>query len=209
MFQSRAIHYKSIMSSIEDEGSHIASLERSLAARLRTEREARGWSLSDLAQRSGVSRAMISKVERAEASPTAALLGRLSGAFGLTLSTLLARAEGDPCGSGRLVRADRQPLWRDPTTGCVRRTLSAPGVEPELVHVELPSRERVPYPASAYAHLRGQCIWVLSGKLLFREGALEHRLAAGDCLALGPPSDCEFVNDGAMPCTYLVALSRL
>ena len=67
MFQSRAIHYKSIMSNIEDEGSHIASLERSLAARLRTEREARGWSLSDLAQRSGVSRAMISKVERENA----------------------------------------------------------------------------------------------------------------------------------------------
>ena len=73
-----------------------------LAARLKTEREARGWSVAELAERSGVSRAMISKVERAEASPTAALLGKLSGAFGLTLSALLARAEQ---ASGRLARA--------------------------------------------------------------------------------------------------------
>ena len=108
------------MSNIEDEGLHLASLERSLAARLRMEREARGWSLSDLAQRFGVSRAMISKVERAEASPTAALLGRLSGAFGLTLSTLLARAEGDPCGSGRLVRADRRRIASSSTTAAHR-----------------------------------------------------------------------------------------
>ena len=43
-----------------------------IAARLKAEREARGWSLAEFASRSGVSRAMISKVERGEASPTAA-----------------------------------------------------------------------------------------------------------------------------------------
>ena len=64
-----------------------------LATTLRLEREARAWSLAGLAERSGVSKAMISKIERGEASPTAALLGRLSGACGLSMSTLLARAE--------------------------------------------------------------------------------------------------------------------
>ena len=137
------------MATIEDAASSIVKLERSLAARLRAERETRGWSLSDLAARSGVSRAMISKVERAEASPTAVLLGRLSGAFGITLSALLARAEDDASGAGRLVRAGQQPLWRDPATGYVRRAVSPSGAEPELVHVELPPGARVPYPASA------------------------------------------------------------
>ena len=56
-----------------------------LAQRLKAEREARNWSLAELAERSGVSKAMISKIERDEVSPTAALLGRLSGAFGLSL----------------------------------------------------------------------------------------------------------------------------
>jgi transcriptional regulator with XRE-family HTH domain len=75
----------------------------------------RGWSLTDLAQRSGVSRAMINKVERGEASPTASLLGRLSGAFGLTLSALLARTETTY--AGRIVRAKDQLLWTDPASG--------------------------------------------------------------------------------------------
>src|SRR6202043_590120 len=79
----------------------VDDLDSRLGARLKIERERRGWSLTDLAQRSGVSRAMINKVERGEASPTASLLGRLSGAFGVTLSTLLARIETNR--GGRLV----------------------------------------------------------------------------------------------------------
>ena len=196
------------MSTMKDASASIVRLEQSLAARLRTEREARGWSLSDLAKHSGVSRAMINRVERAQASPTATLLGRLSGAFGLTLSTLLARAESDASGADRLMRAAQQPVWRDPETGYIRRAISPPGSEPELVHIELPPSGRVPYPATAYAHIQGQCIWVLSGTLMFREGDAEHRLDAGDCLKLGSPDDCEFINESDTTCVYLVALTR-
>ena len=67
---------------------------RQLAARIQQEREAREWTLAELADHSGVSRAMLSKVEREEASLTAALLGRISAAFGLTLAQLFPRAEG-------------------------------------------------------------------------------------------------------------------
>lgn len=179
-----------------------------LAGRLRAEREARGWSIAELAQRSGVSRAMISKVERAEASPTAALLGRLSGPFGLTVSTLLARAEAAG-GGGTVARAAAQMLWRDPGTGFLRRQLSPPGADPELVQVELPAGARVPYPAASYTLLRGQCVWLLAGELLFHEGPATHRLAPGDCLALGPPADCAFENPSTtQPCTYVVAVAR-
>jgi transcriptional regulator with XRE-family HTH domain len=181
---------------------------RRLAERLRMEREARGWSIAELAARSGVSRAMISKVERAEASPTAALLGRLSGPFGLTLSALLARAEATPAG-GVVARAADQARWRDPGTGYLRRQVSPPGAEPELVRVELPPGARVPYPAESYALLRGQCIWLLEGTLLFHEGRVTHRLEPGDCLALGPPADCAYENPSAtQPCLYVVALAR-
>jgi transcriptional regulator with XRE-family HTH domain len=196
------------MSTIQDNKA-LSALERGLAGRLRAEREARDWSLSDLATRSGVSRAMISKIERAEASPTAVLLGRLSGAFGLTVSALLARAEGDASGGGRIMRSGEQPIWRDPATGYLRRAVSPPGADPELIHVELPPKAQVAYPAAAYTHLRGQCVWVLGGNLVFREGTGEHHLAKGDCLALGPPLDCEFHNPSDEPCTYLLIVSRL
>jgi len=179
-----------------------------LATRLRQEREARGWSIAELAARSGVSRAMISKVERAEASPTAALLGRLSGPFGLTLSALLARAEA-PAPGGVVARAAEQALWRDPGSGYLRRQLSPPGADPELVRVELPPRARLAYPAASYALIKGQLVWLLEGELLFHEGAATHRLSPGDCLALGPPQDCAFENPSAeRACLYVVAVAR-
>ena len=82
-----------------------------LAHRLRLERDSRGWSLADLAEQSGVSKATISKIERAEVSPTAVILVRLAAAFNLTLAGLMLRAEGQ---GQRLARAADQPVWRDP-----------------------------------------------------------------------------------------------
>ena len=183
-------------------------LDARLGARIRIERERRGWSLTDLAGRSGVSRAMINKVERGEASPTASLLGRLSGAFGLTLSALLARTEMNP--GARLVRADDQLRWTDPATRYVRRQVApAPGSDLplELVQVELPPGAAVSFPAAAYAFVR-QLVWVLGGTLTFIEGDAAHTLAAGDCLELGPPSDCTFRNDRSRPCRYAVVILR-
>ena len=46
-----------------------------ISAVLKKERLARGWSLAELAQHAAVSKAMISKIERGEASPTATVLG--------------------------------------------------------------------------------------------------------------------------------------
>lgn len=187
-----------------------ASLDTLLAQRIRRERDARGWSIADLAAASGVSRAMISKVERAEASPTAALLGRLSGALHLTVSALLARAEAD-AGPSRIARAADQPLWTDPATRYRRRAVSPPGAEPELVEVLLPPGARVAYPAASFAFLRGQVAWVLEGRLAVEEGAEEALLHAGDSLAfdLDTPKGHAFRNPSkSKPCRYLVALSR-
>jgi transcriptional regulator with XRE-family HTH domain len=178
---------------------------RSLAARIAIEREARGWSLTELAARSGVSKAMISKVERGEASPTATLLGRLSGAFGLTLSTLLARAEQTDNG---LLRASDQPEWQDPASGYVRRQISPRSDLPlELTRVELPAGATVSFPASSYTFIR-QLLWILKGKLTFIEGDMAHELEPGDCLLLGPPVDCTFKTRGRESCVYLVVVMR-
>jgi transcriptional regulator with XRE-family HTH domain len=176
-----------------------------IADRLRLEREARGWSLADLAARSGVSRAMISKIERCEASPTATLLVRLAGAFDLTLGGLIARAEGD---SERLVRAAEQPLWRDPASGYLRRQIFERTDHPiELVRVELPAGARVGMPAASYARIR-QVVWVMQGELVIEEAGGRCELAAGDCLGFGPPADTTFVNESDKTCAYLVIVAR-
>jgi transcriptional regulator with XRE-family HTH domain len=175
-----------------------------IASTLKQEREARKWSLADLAERSGVSKAMISKIERREASPTATVLGRLSGAFGLPLSVLIASAEK---ASERLSLSESQPVWTDPETGYLRRAISPAGAPVELIEVRLPAGANVTYPASAFAFQQQQ-IWILEGRLDFSEGGSEHALKEGDCLLLGPPSDCSFFNPGTGPARYLVVLSR-
>src|ERR1700760_4126545 len=106
------------MTTIEDKPPPSENrTEYQIAQRVRLEREARNWSLAELAERSGVSKAMISKIEREEVTPTAATLPRLAAAFELTLAPLFLRAEGGP----RLSRAAVQPVWRDPATGYVRK----------------------------------------------------------------------------------------
>lgn len=180
-------------------------LSLALAAALYAARTSRELSAAALAERSGVSRTMIGKIERGEAQPTAALLGRLSGALGMSLSELVARAEGT---GGRLVRAADQPIWTDPESGYRRRAVSPePGGPLELVEVRLPAGTRVAYTAASYAFLHHQ-IWVLDGTLRFEEGDAVHELAAGDCLQLGSPQPCAYVNPTGADCRYLVALAR-
>jgi len=187
------------MSIIEDDA------ETRLADRLKLEREARGWTLADLAERSGVSRGAISKIERGESSPTAGLLVRLADAFDLTLAGLLARAEG---GAERLSRLADQPLWRDPASRYLRRQVfERPDHPLELVRVELPAGAHVGFPAASYRRIR-QLVWVLEGELIIEDGGARHALAAGDCLAFGPPADAAFINESGAPCAYLVAVAR-
>ncbi|MBE9604818.1 helix-turn-helix domain-containing protein [Acetobacteraceae bacterium H6797] len=197
---------------MDESDSTADAFAQSLAARLKAEREGHGWSIAELAERSGVSRAMISRVERAEASPTAALLGRLSGALGLTMSGLLARVEADAAlSASRMLRVADQPLWRDPGTGYRRRALTPGGLDPELTLVELPPGAKVPFPASSYEPMRAHTIWLISGRLDFVEAGRRHRMEPGDCFArdLSHPMDCAFENPSdEETATYLVAVNH-
>ena len=170
---------------------------------VREAREEAGLTVAALAERSGVSRAMIARIEREEAQPTAALLGRLSGGLGISLSALVARVErpGSP-----IARRGDQPVWVDPATGYRRRALSPdPHGRLELVEIELPPNTVVGYPPAASLR-RHQQIWALEGELCVREAGSQHRLAAGDCLALTPDTAREYRTTGG--CRYLVAYAR-
>ncbi|MFE9095640.1 helix-turn-helix domain-containing protein [Streptomyces sp. NPDC007264] len=153
-----------------------------LGARLAELRAERGWSLGDLAERSGVSRSTLSRAERAEISPTAAMLNRLCGVYGRTMSQLLSEVEGEPA---PLVRAADQTVWEDPASGFVRRSVSPPhpGLRGELVEGRLVPGADIAYDRPPVAGLE-QHIWVLDGTLEVTAQQAGHRLAAGDCLRL-------------------------
>jgi len=176
-----------------------------LSRRISAERSRRGWSLQDLAERSAVSRGMLSKVEREEASPTASVLVRIAAAFDLTLAELLTDHDGH---AGRLRRAADQETWVDPLTRYRRRQIYLSAHLPlELVEVELPAGAKVAMAASVYALIR-QVVWVIAGRLTVVEGDGCSRLEAGDRLEFGAPSDSVFENESSEPCRYLVAVLR-
>lgn len=184
-------------------------LHARLAARLRHLRAERGLTLDALAERAGVSRSMISLVERGESSPTAAVLDRLSAGLGVTLASLFADEAADDA-SPVSRRAD-QPAWRDPETGYLRRNLSPPRFPSplELVEVVLPAGARVALdsPASARAVGVAQQVYVLEGRLHLTLGEATHRLDAGDCLAMRLGGPVVFHNPTGEATRYVVALA--
>jgi transcriptional regulator with XRE-family HTH domain len=179
-------------------------LDERIARRVREGRQALGLTLDELAERSGVSRAMISRVERAEASPTAVLLGRLANALQTTLSDFF-REEG---ANGPLVRAADQPVWRDPATGYLRRNVTAEGPGLDIVDVTLPPGARVTYDNAAAPYAADQVVWVLEGRLRMGLGDEIHDLAAGDSLAMRLDRPTRFENAAREPTRYAVVLRR-
>jgi transcriptional regulator with XRE-family HTH domain len=183
--------------------THAEEVTRALAARVQQERKRRDWTIQDLADRSGISRAMISKIERLDCSPTAVTLSRLSGAFGMSMSELLLSGESN---QRRLIRRDEQQIWQDPATGYTRRAVSPlAGMPLQLVEVWLPAETKVEFPAVSYSALHQQ-VWLLEGELTFHEGLERHDLNPGDCLQLAGAQDCAFENLSQSACRYVVAL---
>lgn len=182
-------------------------IDSRLATRLRALRADRGLTLDGLAERSGVSRSMISLVERGESSPTASVLERLAAGLGVTLATLFAeaeRADADP-----VVRRTDQIAWTDPATGYRRRNLSPPGYPSpiELVEVELPPGARVSYDSGARAAIVEQQIHLLDGTIELSVGEVTHRLSTGDCLAMRLDRPTGFHNPTDRTARYIVALT--
>ncbi|WFL69976.1 XRE family transcriptional regulator [Pantoea sp. X85] len=179
-------------------------LNARIGKKVKAEREKRSWSLTELAEQSGVSRAMIHKIERGESSPTATLLARLAGSFDMSMSQLIALSEVQ---TGTLLKQHQQPIWQDPETGYIRRHVSPGQIPLDLVSIELPPGVSVPMPVISYLSRR-QLIWILEGELSFHEGEKIFEMQTGDCLELGDPADCIFRNDAEQPCRYAVIVLK-
>ncbi|WUR11872.1 XRE family transcriptional regulator [[Empedobacter] haloabium] len=178
--------------------------EARLVRRLAALREQRGLSLEELANASGISRATLSRLERGESSPTAALLGKLCTVYGLPMSRLIAAVEEQ---GAQLIRAAEQAVWTDPASGFVRRMVSPPaqGLRAELVEGTLPAGAVIDYEQPAVRGME-QHLWMLSGVLHYTLEGVEYRLEAGDCLRFRLFGPTRFVCPGPQPARYLIAV---
>jgi transcriptional regulator with XRE-family HTH domain len=184
------------------------AVERRVASRLKELRARRDLTLDALAKASGVSRSMISLIERAESSPTANVLDKLAASLGVTLASLFAedkRTDATP-----VVRRTEQTAWTDPESGYIRRNLSPPGYPSpiELVEVVLPPGTRVTYDSAFRGARLDQQVWVLEGAIEVVVGTDTYRLATGDCLVMHVDRPTAFRNQSRREASRpLVALT--
>lgn len=183
-----------------DRAEHLAAL----AEALRTRRRDQDLAIEQLAELSGVSRSMISKIERAEAVPSTSVLSKLAEALGVTFSQLLMEREEQDV----VVLPQRvQPVLRDQTSGFTRRCISPilPGRGIDWVLNTLPAGSST---GEFTGHRRGtdEYIYVLSGTLEARLGDQVQRLAAGDAIYFQATRPHEFRNVGSQDCQYFLVI---
>jgi len=179
-----------------------------IADRVRELRTAAGLSLDALAAKSGVSRSMISLIERGESSATAVVLDKLAVALGVTLAALFDSRSARDAQRDPVARQDEQPQWKDPDSGYWRRNVSPAWVpQPmQIVEVRFPPGARVAFETSDPRTC--QQIWLLEGAIQVTQGADRHQLRRGDCLAMQLDRPAVFHNPATKAARYVVVISN-
>jgi transcriptional regulator with XRE-family HTH domain len=175
--------------------------DTSLQKNLRQLRHERGLTLDALAGRSLVSRAMISKIERGAAIPTATVLGKLAAALEIGLSQLVGAAQ--PREPTLLPRA-AQAVYRDPESGLERSSLSPvfPDRSVDFVLNILPARAHVVFPG----HHPGveEYLYVRRGTLIVMAGGQRYQVNQGDTLFYPAHDVHEFRNETGKPAEFFI-----
>jgi transcriptional regulator with XRE-family HTH domain len=184
-------------------------LDRRIAGRVRELRGSRGLSLDALAKKSGVSRSMLSLIERGESSPTAVVLEKVAAGLGVLLVSLFdpPATVAEPQG-GRVARRGDQPEWQDPASGYRRRNVSPPG-QPQpmrIVEVNFPPGGRVAFDNVDRGTRVYQQVWVLEGTMKVSIGNECYTLGEGDCLAMVLDRPTMFHNPRRKPARYAVVI---
>lgn len=177
-----------------------------LARRLQALRQENGLSLDELAEKSGVSRATLSRLERGETSPSTFVLNRICTVYQRTVSSLLAEVEGD---SPLLIRRAGQSIRIDPETGYARRILSPPSTRRrgEMIEAEVPFGPPIAYETAPVFGLEHYVV-VLEGELEIRLGGEVFRLGPGDCLTYRLHGPCSYQALSRPAARYIIAFSR-
>lgn len=184
----------------------------SIAARLRALRAERGYTLDELAARSGVSRSAISMIERHTTSPTVVVLDKLATGLTVPLASLLDVAS-EPAEPSPVVRRSDQATRRDPRSGYLRRNVSPPEWPSpiRIAEMELPPGAQVSFDAPYRDVEVHEQVWVLAGRIEVTVGTDTHGLDAGDCLALRLDQPTTFRNptDRSARCAVVAVMAQV
>ncbi len=182
-------------------------LSREFGDRVRIMRERADMTLEQLSKRSGVSRAMLSKVERGEKSPTIGVATRIAQAVGGSLSVLIGGESQRR--AVVMVPADQRHVFRDQETGFERHLLSPAiaGNAVEVLYHRLPagvSTGKLPaYPSGTEKH-----VVVAEGQLTVAIQDGSQTLRTGDALFFEADVEHSFDNRTDDTCGYYLVIAR-
>lgn len=169
-------------------------------------RERQGLSLDELSRRAGVSKSMLSQIERAQANPTVAVVWRLAQALGVPLAELLQSAEAPAAPVIDTVAAHATPTLRGADNGCELRILGPVDLAGQFEWYELRMQpgavlDSQPHRPGAREHLS-----VLSGRLQVTAGDHSAPLAAGETARYAVDQPHAISNPGPDVATALLVV---
>lgn len=189
---------------LTDTGSgRVEAITAAVAHHVRALRTGRGWSLDELAGRSGVSKGMIVQIEGARTNPSVGTLCRIADAFGVTVALLL-----EP-GAQRQVRvssADDAPLlWRG-VHGGIGRLLGGLN-DPNFVELwewRLKPGER--HDSLDHAPGTRELLHILAGAATVTVEGADYRVAAGQTIEFRADHPHGYRNDGDEPVRLIMVV---
>jgi transcriptional regulator with XRE-family HTH domain len=171
---------------------HLA-LGTDFGARVRELRQGRRWSLEALSQASGVSRSMLSEIERGEASPTLALALAIARALGARLGDLV---EGGHESELKVVRHN-DPAFDYRTEGdCQIRTLSPLDADRTIEYYRLDFDRGGELRSQPHFTGTREIVYVDVGRVRVESGGDEVLLTAGDSVTFAADVPHAIVNVG-------------
>jgi transcriptional regulator with XRE-family HTH domain len=184
----------------------VADPGSAVGPRIKALRDAMGFSLRDLAERSGVSAPMLSQVERGETSPTLAVAEKIAAGLELTLSQLLRLDEGEHVA---VTRVGQRRRFERGGHRFEELTPPLPGQRADVSLHTLKPGAATGGPDDPPMHEPGsrETAVVLEGRLaLFVEGA-RHDLSSGDSVTFDADLPHHFENDGEEPTRFVAVIA--
>lgn len=175
-----------------------AELGRRVAENLRRRRKARGMSLDDLAQSSGVSRAALSQIETCKSNPTVGILWKIAVGLGVPFAELI----GAPNPGAMVLRRGEAQVLRSTDGKFESRPLAPAGSSPLVELYELRVAARSRHVAEPHAPGTHELLVVLSGVLRMHVDNQVHELQAGDSISFAADRVHIYENFGASEGRY-------
>ena len=157
-------------------------ISKRLATRLKDARRSRSLSLEALSKLSGVSRSMLSQIERGESSPTVAILWNLTDALNVDFSGLLDGKANESHPIKELIRSEQTPVIMSKGSGCRIRILSPPQSVGNTEIYELEFKPNAVLQSEPHSIGCMENLTVITGTLVVTTDGVSETISTGDTL---------------------------